>query len=387
MPSMIARSLFVLGLASLPSYAQAPIAGARPAADTVVRVVNAPRSPLPSEAQSAGVTRFSFIAYGDTRGRLDGTALQHEHGLVVASMLRTIAARANSADPVRFIVSSGDGVVGGGNVQMWNTSFVDVVNRLTTEAGMPFFPTAGNHDVTGVFNVADTLRLKGLRNFLSVFKQLIPADGSARRLAGYPTYAFGYGNTFVLAMDSNIGGDSVQAAWIRAQFEGLDRGRYRNVVVVVHHPAFSSGPHGGFNVERATLALRTIYMPLFRKHHVRLVLAGHEHLFEHWVERYKDASGQSYRIDQIVSGGGGAPLYAYQGEPDLREYVRAAAADSVRLEHLVRPGMNAWENPYHYLVVHVDGEHLRVEVIGVDFGAEFRPYRSRSADLDGPPNP
>ena len=27
---------------------------------------------------------------------------------------------------------------------------------------------------------------------------------------GYPTYAFGYGNTFVLAFDSNIAADSVQ---------------------------------------------------------------------------------------------------------------------------------------------------------------------------------
>lgn len=387
MPSIITRSILVLGIASLPSSAQAPVAGGRPAADTVVRAVTAPRTPLPSEAQSAGVTRFSFIAYGDHRGRLDGTALQHEHGLVVAAMLRTIAARANSVDPVRFIVSSGDMVVNGGNVQMWNTSYVDVVNRLTTEAGMPFFPTPGNHDISSASTITDTLRRKDLRNYLSAFKQLIPADGSARRLTGYPTYAFGYGNTFVLAMDSNIAGDTVQFAWIRAQLEGLDRRRYRNVAVVVHHAAFSSGPHGGVNVAPASLALRTLYMPLFRKHHVRLVLAGHEHLFEHWVERYQDASGQSYRIDQIVSGGGGAPLYAYQGEPDVREYVRAAAADSVRLEHLVRPGMNAWENPYHYLVVHVDGEHLRIEVIGADFGAAFKPYRSRSADLEGPVNP
>ena len=29
-------------------------------------------------------------------------------------------------------------------------------------------------------------------------------------------------------------------------------------------------------------------------------------------------------MDQIVSGGGGAPLYAYGGEPNLREYLRLA---------------------------------------------------------------
>ena len=370
----------------LTSAAGAQVPAATRQADTVVRAVSAPRNPLPSEAQSAGVTKFSFIAYGDNRSRVDGIQLQGEHGLVVASMQRTIAARINSADPVKFIVSSGDMVVNGRDPMMWNVSYVDLVNRLTVATGIPFFPSPGNHDVTSAMILSDTGRQRGLRNYLSAFSQLIPPDGSSRRLAGYPTYACGYGNTFVLAMDSNIADNDVQFNWVRAQLAGLDRGRYRNVAIVLHHPAFSSGPHGGITVELATLALRTMYMPLFRKYHVRLVLAGHEHLFEHWVERYKDG-GQSYRIDQLVSGGGGAPLYAYQGEPDMREYLRASVADSVRLEHLVKPGMNAWENPYHYLVVHVDGEKLRIEVIGVDFGAEFRPYRSKSADLDGPVNP
>ena len=36
------------------------------------RTIVAPRVPLPSEAATAGVTKFSFIAYGDTRGRHDG---------------------------------------------------------------------------------------------------------------------------------------------------------------------------------------------------------------------------------------------------------------------------------------------------------------------------
>jgi len=127
------------------------------------------------------------------------------------------------------------------------------------------------------------------------------------------------------------------------------------VVAFFHHPVFSSGPHGGALVERPTAALRARYMPLFRRHHVRLLFAGHDHVYEHWIERYRDATGIQ-RIDQIVSGGGGAPLYTYRGEPDLREYARAAGADSVRLEHVVRPGAEVGGNPYHYVVVHVDGE-------------------------------
>jgi hypothetical protein len=86
-------------------------------------------------------------------------------------------------------------------------------------------------------------------------------------------------------------------------------------------------------------------------------------------------------MDHVVTGGGGAPLYSYTGEPDLREYLRKNAAEKVTLEHLVRPGIEPGDNPYHYVLVRVDGTHLRLEVIGVDWGSGFKPYRSRTADL------
>jgi hypothetical protein len=34
------------------------------------------------------------------------------------------------------------------------------------------------------------------------------------------------------------------------------------------------------------------------------------------------------------------------------------------------------DNPYHYLVVHVDGDRLWFDVVGVDWGTGFQPYRS-----------
>jgi hypothetical protein len=86
-------------------------------------------------------------------------------------------------------------------------------------------------------------------------------------------------------------------------------------------------------------------------------------------------------MDHVVTGGGGAPPYSYTGEPDLREYLKANAGDKVSLEHLVRPGSEPGDNPYHYVLVRVDGTHLGLEVIGVDWGSGFKPYRSRSAEL------
>ncbi len=184
-----------------------------------------------------------------------------------------------------------------------------------------------------------------------------------------------YGNTFVLAFDSNIADDSVQYAWVANQLAGLDRSRYRHVVVFFHHPPLSSGPHGGPEVERPTAAVRTRYLPLFRRHGVRLVLTGHEHLFEHWVERYRDSTGAWQRMDQIVSGGGGAPIYTYRDEPDLSTYRRMSGAPTAKVTHLVRPGKRVKDNPHHFLVVHVDDETMSVEYLGVDWGREFRPYK------------
>jgi hypothetical protein len=358
-----------------PLLAQAAPGGRTPPPDTVVTPIQPPTSPLPSETESADVTRFSFLVYGDTRGRYDGLRIQHEHSLVVESMLAHIRAMADGPDPVRFVLQSGDAVVNGRFAQQWNVSFVPLIDRLTTEGGVPYFLAPGNHDVPAM------ARDEGLRNYLSAVANLIPPDGSPRRLTGYPTYAFGYGNTFVLALDSNIPDDSVQIAWAEAQLAGLDRTRYTHVAAFFHHPAFSSGPHGGARVEPQTATIRARWMPLFRHYGVDMLFVGHDHLFDHWVERYHDAAGTPHRIDQVVTGGGGAPLYPYWGEPDLSAYQSAGAAEGVQVSHLARPGMEPGENPFHYVVVHVDGADTWMEVVGVDWGRGFQPYRSARTTL------
>jgi len=348
-----------------------------------VQAIAAPRNALPPEAASAGVTKFSYIVYGDTRGRRDGTEVQYEHRMVIDGMMAAIKRYEASEYPVKFVLQSGDAVADGRDAAQWNTSFIPLINRLTNEAGVPYYLAPGNHDVTSTDDISSPQRLQGLRNYLRALTNLIPPDTASRRLAEYPTFAFGYGNTFFLGLDSNIATDTTQYEWVKAQLEGLDRGRYVNVVLFFHHPVFSSGPHGGARTEAPTLALRSQYMPLFRTHHVKAVFVGHEHLFEHWVERYADSTGV-YRFDQVVTGGGGAPLYAYTGEPDLTDYLKSNAVAKVQVEHVVKPGPNPGDNPYHFVIVHVDGERMDLEVIGVDFGSRWQPYRSNKVSLRDP---
>jgi Calcineurin-like phosphoesterase len=344
------------------------------------RAIGPPTTPLPPEADSRNVTRFSFLVYGDTRGRKDGVALQYEHSLVVDSMIAEIKRLRDTQYPVRFVLQSGDAVVNGADARQWNTSFVPLINRLTADGGVPYFAVAGNHDATAALTANAPERQPALRNYLDAFSALIPANGSPRRLSGYPTYAVGFGNTFLLALDSNIAGDDQQYQWVKDQLEGLDRSRYVNVIAFCHHPPFSSGPHGGSNLEPQAAALRSRYMPLFHTHHVRAVFSGHDHLFEHWVERYADGTGL-HRMDLVVTGGGGAPLYTYQGEPNLADYLRANESNKITLEHLVKPGIEPGSTPYHFLIVRVDNERFDMEVRGVDWGSNFRPYRTSAVEL------
>jgi len=356
--------------------------------DVVVRPIAAAPRPLPPESATAGVTRFSFIAYGDTRSKgpaasgeppEDGLILQREHGRVVDAMVRAAKRLSSTPFPVRFVVSSGDAVLYGPNGMMWNVSYVPLVELLTREAKLPFLFAPGNHDTT-TRPPGDPEREHGLKNTLRAMSKLIPPDGSPRRLAGYPTYSFGYGNSFFILLDSDIATDDAQLAWVTNQLEGLNRTRYPHVFAVFHHPPFDSGQHGGDILEPQSAAIRTVYLPLFHKHHVRMTICGHDHLLDHFVERYEEG-GRTYRMDHLVSGGGGAPTYTYRGEPDLEPYLTATASQHTRIEHVLKPGSAVDDNPPHFLIVRVDGERLSLEVVGAG-PALYRPYGRQMVDLN-----
>jgi hypothetical protein len=79
---------------------------------------------------------------------VDGTALQPIHSQLVESMLQSIKRLGNSEFPVRFVLQSGDAVTNGRIAGQLNTSFVDIVSRLTQEGNVAYYLIPGNHDVT-----------------------------------------------------------------------------------------------------------------------------------------------------------------------------------------------------------------------------------------------
>jgi len=347
-----------------------------------VRPIDPGTVALPSEAVSARERRFSFIVYGDTRGPADGVTLQPQHGDVVDTMIATIREQQSSGFPVRFVVQSGDAVTNGRYGRQWNVSFNPIVERLIRDGGVAYWFAVGNHDVGPSPDIKDEGRRIGLRNTEAAMSRLWPSNASPRRMPGYPTYAFAYGQYFFIVLDSDIASDVAQRTWVAAQLEGLNRTRYPHVVAVFHHPPLSSGPHGGEIVEPQTDAMRRDYMPLFRQYHVRLLLTGHDHLFDHYVERYQDVSG-SHRIDHIVTGGGGAPIYPYTAEPDLARYAGTAAPLNITVEHAARPSPDVADNPHHFALIQVDNDMLSLRVVAT-VAAPFEPYGSKKTMSLGP---
>jgi hypothetical protein len=86
-------------------------------------------------------------------------------------------------------------------------------------------------------------------------------------------------------------------------------------------------------------------------------------------------------MDLIVTAGGGAPHYAYTGEPDTAEYIAAGAGEKVRLDHIVKPFPVAADNPFHFVIVRVDGSNLSTEVVAIGPQNSFKPYGKDVFDL------
>ena len=107
-----------------------------------------------------------------------------------------------------------------------------------------------------------------------------------------PVYVQDVGPVRVIALDSNRV-TTAQTEWLKRV---LDQPRPAStwVIVVMHHPAYSSGEHGPEE------DVRRDWVPVFAREDVDVVLSGHDHDYE----RTKPQNGVTY----IVSGGGGAEL-------------------------------------------------------------------------------
>ena len=244
---------------------------------------------------------FSFAVVGDSGGGGKGQ-------LAVAALLGRL-------EP-DLILHTGDVVYPGGEERHYDRRFFAPYRSLIKD--VPVFPVLGNHDVREEHGAA----------FLENFHPPLDRPGSTKRY-----YSFDWGDAHFVALDSELYYDDKgsSAAQQKAFLErDLAATRKRWKVAFLHRSPYGSSRHGGDQTVRDDLE------PLFARHGVDLVFAGHDHVYERSVP----IRGVTY----VVSGGGGRRLYP-AGKGRLTAYSKSA---------------------HHAVLVSVDGRRLSLEAVEPD---------------------
>jgi hypothetical protein len=255
---------------------------------------------------------FRFIAYGDTRFH-NPRDTEAANPPVRVALVRAIA----DANPA-FVCFTGDIVYDGNDADDWKTW--DSETGIWREKSIPVFPALGNHDLHGDPTVA-------LGNYFQRFPDLKNSRYYSVRAA----------NALVLVLDSALDETSgPQGQWLTSELDNIPA-QVDFVFIMLHHPPYTSssdekkfgGGHSSRSPEHMLAKMLEDRQARTRARFV--VFSGHVHNYER-----HEHGGVTY----FVSGGGGAHAYPIERGPEDPYQSR--------------------EINYHYLLVEVDRERLRV---------------------------
>src|SRR6266567_5241555 len=261
---------------------------------------------------------FRFVAYGDTRFH-DPKDTEAANPPVRLALVNAIA----EANPA-FLCFTGDIVYNGYDENDWKVW--DNETSIWRQKKIPIYPALGNHDLHGDPTVA-------LRNYFQRFPDLKNSRYYSVRAA----------NALLLALDSSLdeaGGP--QSQWLTDQLDHVPAD-VDFVLLMFHHPPYTSSSDakafgGGHSARASEQALAKMLEQ--RQAHARyriVVFSGHVHNYER-----HEHGGVTY----FVSGGGAAHAYPIERAPD-------------------DPFQSKQVN-YHYLLVEVDRQQLKVTMNRLD---------------------
>jgi hypothetical protein len=193
-----------------------------------------------------------FVVIGDTG---TGTHQQLE--------LAQVMLRYHQVFPFEFVLMMGDNMYGGEKAVDYKQKFENIYRPLLDQK-VKFYAALGNHDESN-------------QPFYEYFN-----------MEGQEYYHFKKGNVSFYSLNSNYM-DKKQVDWLKEKL-ATDTTTWK--IAYFHHPPYSSGGAHGSDTK-----LREIVEPIFVKHGVSVVFAGHEHFYE----RIKPQKGIYY----FISGSGG----------------------------------------------------------------------------------
>jgi len=241
--------------------------------------------------------KFSFVVLGDNRAG-DPACDAIYQKLIAAALERK----------PDFIVNTGDQIDKPGNIEHWKRFW-----ELSNKVAVPYLTTVGNHDAhIDVPGSEETYRSQ--------------VDLPGKELY----YSFIAGNALFVVLDSYIKGEDKritgeQYAWLE---DVLEKTKQKHKFVFVHHPLYpekGKGKHYGNSLDRYSVE-RDRLQALFKKQGITTIFTGHEHYYNR-----KTVDG----LVQVITGGGGAPLYADDADGGF----------------------------HHFVVMTVDGDRVRGEVV------------------------
>jgi predicted phosphodiesterase len=268
------------------------------------------------------LTSVKFAVIGDS-GR--GTPEQHQ---VAAQMVRF-----RERFKYNFVVMLGDNIYEGpASPEDYRRKFEEPY-RVLLQDGVKFYAVLGNHDDPRQVDYP-LFNMKGERYY-----SFAPPEDPLTRLTT-PVEFFALDSTNV---------DGSQLAWLD---ERLTISKADWKVVLLHHPLYTSGRY-----RNAARAHRLALEPILTRHHVNIVLSGHEHIYQR--------SQLQHNILYFVSGGAGS----------LRR------GDGVPAPYIAR----SVDDDYHFVLMEVEGGAMHFQAISrsgetIDAGTLYRDA-ARSRDL------
>jgi 3',5'-cyclic AMP phosphodiesterase CpdA len=206
-----------------------------------------------------------------------------------------------------FVVHTGD-IVSGGKTEVLRKQFDDF-KKAIEPVKMPFYITPGNHEIND-----------------SVNNEIL-----FRQTFGSPYQSFNFENSHFILLSSEIPSETNriignQYNWLQKDLK-KNKG-VENKFVFIHAPFYPVSVHVGDSMDQYPQDRNQVF-DLLKRYKISYIFAGHEHLYN---KMKKDG------VTQIITGGAGAPLYTFKSSGGY----------------------------YHYLVVTVNGDDVKVDVVKVD---------------------
>lgn len=264
---------------------------------------------------------FSFIYFGDAQND-------------IRSMWSRVIREAYSDAPkARFMIHAGDLINKADADAEWGEWFSA---GAWLNAMVPSVPVPGNHEQAADEDGGRRLSHHWRPQFA------LPKNGPIG--LEETCYTFVYQQTRIIGLNSNEQIEQ-QAAWVDRV---LAENKCPWVVCTFHHPIFSTGK------DRDNPALRAAWKPIFDKHHVDLVLQGHDHTY--------GRTGLATPVAAAIETVGNVPagINKFDEQTGTVYVVSVSGPKMYKLRR--QPFMpRQAENTQLYQIIHVDGGTLRYE--------------------------